>query len=177
MGVRRVGRGVRGSRGRDGFEQLYAAERDGLLRLAVLVGGDRGRAEDAVAEAFARVYPKWRAGGIERPALYLRRAVLNQLTGGFRRRAVERREAERLWGDDRGEPVLDVALSDRATLVEALAGLSEEHRAVLVLRYYEDRTEAEIAAVLDVPAGTVKSRCARALARLRDLLEEESVDA
>jgi RNA polymerase sigma-70 factor (sigma-E family) len=168
---------VRGRRGRDGFEELYAAERDGLLRLAVLVCHDRGRAEDAVAEAFARVYPKWRAGGVDRPAFYLRRAVLNQLTGGFRRRAVERREAERLWGDERGETVFDVLLSDRAALVEGLASLSENQRAVLVLRFYEDRSEAEIADILDVPTGTVKSRCARALARLRDLLEEERVDA
>jgi DNA-directed RNA polymerase specialized sigma24 family protein len=48
---------------------------------------------------------------------------------------------------------------------------------VLVLRFYEDRSEAEIAALLDISPGTVKSRCARALARLRDILEEESVDA
>ena len=86
------------AQGDEEFDRLYEAERDGLFRLAVLVCGDRARAEDAVAEAFARVLPRWRRGGIERPADYLRRSVLNELTGRHRRRVVERRHADRRDG-------------------------------------------------------------------------------
>ena len=165
-------------RGRDdrlpGFDAVYAEHRDALLRLAVLICGDRPRAEDAVAEAFARTYPRWRRGGVREPAWYLRRALVNELTQGFRHRAVERRAQARRTGDGRGHTSFDSEVSDRSSLTAALAALSDGQRAVLVLRFYEDLSEADTAAVLGIAPGTVKSRVSRALARLREALDAES---
>jgi RNA polymerase sigma-70 factor (sigma-E family) len=161
----------------DEFDEIYRAHRDGLFRLGVLICGDRVRSEDAVAEVFAKVLPRWRRGDIVEPTQYLRRAVVNELTGGFRRRAIERREAARHWGDHRGRPEIDAEISDHQSMRDALWMLPVDQRVVLVLRFYEDLSEADTAAVLGVPAGTVKSRTYRALARLRDLLKEEGVHA
>lgn len=156
------------------FDEIYRAHRADLFRLGVLICGDRARSEDAVAEVFAKVLPRWRAGTVlERPQMYLRRALVNELTGGFRRQAVERRVAARQWGDDRGRPQIDIEIAEHDRMAAALATLPTVQRAVLVLRYYADLSEAEIASLLDVPQGTVKSRASRALARLRELLDEE----
>ncbi len=176
-GGQRVCNGVwrRGQR-QDGFDELFDAHRDALFRLGMLICGDRSRSEDAVAESFARVYPRWRNGRVHEPAWYLRRVLVNELTQGFRRRAVERRVQERRTGDHRGGSSFDVELSDRASLGGALATLPEGQRAGLVLRFYEDLSEAETAAVLGIPPGTVKSRASRALARLREALEAEEED-
>lgn len=164
-------------RGSKEFDQIYTVHRDGLLRLGVLICGDRSRAEDAVAEAFAKVLPRWRRGVVEQPGYYLRRALVNELTGGFRRRALERREVSKRWGDDRGRQGVEVHVSEHMSMREALSSLPPAQRAVLVLRFYEDLSEAEIAALLDVSLGTVKSRTSRALARLREILQEENVHA
>lgn len=160
------------------FDEIYAAHRDDLFRLAVLICGDRTRSEDAVADVFAKVLPRWRSGTVlERPGPYLRRALVNELTGGFRRRALERRVAAKQWGDDRGRQPLDTQVSDHDEMYRMLGLLPVSQRAVLVLRYYADLSEAETADLLRVSPGTVKSRTSRAMARLRELLEGEIVDA
>lgn len=164
-------------RGHREFDEIYTAHRDRLFRLGLLICGDPARAEDAVAEAFAKVLPKWRRGGIEQPGYYLRRALVNELTGGFRRRALERREAAKRWGDDRGRQGVEVHVSEHTSMREALSCLPPAQRAVLVLRFYEDLSETETAALLDVSLGTVKSRTSRALVRLREILQEENVHA
>lgn len=79
--------------GDEGFDEIYRAHRDGLFRLGVLICGDAGRSEDAVADAFARVLPRWRGGAVERPGPYLRQALVNGLVGGYRRQAREQRVA------------------------------------------------------------------------------------
>lgn len=159
------------------FDEIYLAHRDGLYRLGLLICGDRARSEDAVAEAFAKVLPRWRRGTVEQPLHYLRRALVNELIGGFRRRAVERREAAKHWGDDRGRHGVETQVSEQDAMRQALSCLPLGQRAVLALRFYEDLTEAETARVLGVSLGTVKSRTSRALARLRDVLVEGSVHA
>lgn len=159
------------------FDEIYTDHRDGLFRLGLLICGDRTRSEDAVAEAFAKVLPRWRRGVVDQPGHYLRRAVVNELTGGFRRRALERREAARLWGDDRGRQGVDSHVSEHASMRDALFCLPVSQRAVLVLRFYEDLSEADTAKVLGVSLGTVKSRTSRALARLRSILQEEQIHA
>jgi RNA polymerase sigma-70 factor (sigma-E family) len=161
------------------FDDLYTAHRDGLFRLAILICGDATRSEDAVAEVFAKVLPRWRGSTVVGdPQRYLRRALVNELTGGFRRRAIERRVAAKRWGDDRGELRMEADVDARDQMRAALACLPTEQRAVLVLRYYADLTEAEIAELLKVSPGTVKSRASRAMARLRELLhDEEAIDA
>ena len=160
------------------FDEIYTAHRDDLFRIAVLICGDRARSEDAVADVFAKVLPRWRGGTVlEQPRSYLRRALVNELTGGFRRRALERRVAAKQWGDDRGQQALDTQVSEHDEMHRMLGRLPVAQRAVLVLRYYADLSEAETAELLRVSPGTVKSRTSRAMARLRELLEEEIVDA
>jgi RNA polymerase sigma-70 factor (sigma-E family) len=161
---------------RDGFSELYQSHRLGLLRLAYVLSGDQARAEDAVAEAVARVWPKWRSGRVRDPVKYLRRAVVNEVLRGSRRRALERRLAERRAGDHRGRRTLADHVTDHEAVWAALLELPSSQRVAIVLRYFEGLSEAEAAAVLGTRVGTVKSRVARGLARLRVTLKEH-VDA
>ena len=158
------------------LHRLIAAEQAPLFRIALAVCGDRHLAEEALAEAFARSWPALRAGSVDNPHAYLRRAVLNVLQGRFRRLAVERRARDRRDADGRGELDTASGVADRDVVLTALRRLPERQRAVVVLRYYEGLSEAEIAAELRIPAGTVKSTTARASARLRELLEEDRHD-
>jgi len=154
------------------FTELYWAQQGRLLRLAYLVSGDLGVAEDAVAEALARVWPRWQAGQVEDPGSYLRRAVVNEPLRGGRRRALERRAAQLHKGDDRGGRAVAEQVTDHETVWRALLALPAPQRIVIVLRYFEELSEAQIAVALRVPAGTVKSRLARGLDRLRLVLRE-----
>lgn len=156
--------------GRD-FAALYQAQRDRALRLAFLLCGDVHRAEEAVADAFARVYPHWRQGRVDDPERYLRRAVVNELRNRRRHRWVERREEARHRVPPRGALPEDAVL-ERDRLLAALAQLPPRQRAAVVLRFYEDLSEADTAATLGVAVGSVKSSVSRGLARLRDLLGE-----
>lgn len=149
-----------------GFEAIYRSRRDHLLRIALLVCGDRDVAEDVVAEVAANAWRRWDRGGINDPDAYLRRAVLNAVTDRFRRRGRERARSLRLHGDDRGGRELEDDVSDRATLIAALGRLPPAQRSVIVLRYFDGQTEAATAALLGTTVGTVKSRASRGLAAL-----------
>ena len=157
------------------FVDFAVARMPAVLSWAHRVTGDHGRAEDLVQHAFAATHRHWRRitpGGAE---AYARRAVLNAHLSWWRRGVrTERCVAqvpERAGGD------LTAAVDERDAMWAALATLPPRQRAVLVLRYYEDLPEAEIARVLDVSPGTVKSQAARGLARLRatrpELVREE----
>ncbi|HVL98345.1 MAG TPA: SigE family RNA polymerase sigma factor [Egibacteraceae bacterium] len=154
------------------FADVFAAHHGEALRLAYLLCGDPHRAEDAVAEAFTKMYRRWRRGGIEVPRAYVRRAVVNEVNSRFRRLALERREARRRHGDDRGARGADEDLADRDEVFRVLARLPARQRTAVVLRYYADLSEADTAAAMDVTVGTVKSCVSRGLSRLRELLEE-----
>lgn len=150
------------------FGRLFELHRRQLFKLAMLLSaGEREFAEDAVANAFLATFPRWSHGAVLDPGPYLRRSVINQITGGFRRRAVERRHvsSDLALRDvvDGGEKAVD----DRAVLWRALRALPPRQRATVVLRYYGDLTESEVADVLGVSIGTVKSQTARALVKLR----------
>jgi RNA polymerase sigma-70 factor (ECF subfamily) len=167
----------RGARGRDDtFAALFASERGPVLRFAYLLTGDLQLAEEVVADAFASMHARWRAGGVEEPERYLRRAVVNQVRGRFRRNATRRRfEAARA-------PVAPANASDeefaeRERVRRALLTLPPGQRAVVALRYLDDRSEAETAALLGVSVGTVKSQAAHALERLRRALDDDEGDA
>jgi RNA polymerase sigma-70 factor (sigma-E family) len=160
---------------RDDFETLYRAEATHLLRLAVLLCGDRDLAEDAVADAVARTWRNWDADRITDPSRYLRRAVVNAVTDRFRRRGRHREHLRRRSGDDRGAAVLADDVTNRRIVLDALAQLPPEQRAVVVLRYFDDRSEADIADLLGISAGTVKSRSSRGLTTLARLLEDREV--
>jgi RNA polymerase sigma-70 factor (sigma-E family) len=155
---------------RDGFAAVYARHAPGAYRLALRLCGDPSLAEDVVADAAAKVLVSWRGGRIDDDGAYLRRAVVNRLRSVQRRQAVERRWRDRRSGDHRGDLPF-TQRSDHADLfAAALKRLTFGQRAVVVLRYYEGLSEAEIARVLGCSRGTVKSQASRALARLRDLV-------
>lgn len=156
----------------DAFADAVRAYGPGAYRLALRLCDDPQRAEDAVADAFAKVWVQFRRGRVDAVGPYLRRAVVNQVTSGFRRRAVERRWLERRSGDDRGERALDAQAADAALFRAALAQLPERQRAAVVLRYWEDASEREIAETLGCTAGTVKRHLHRGVGRLRQLLTE-----
>jgi len=159
-----------------GFSEYVAARGPALLRTAYLLTGDHHAAEDLVQSVLARAVVRWR--GIEgSPDAYVRRALYHQHVSTWRRFRLRREEP---WADP--PDVVDVAAADGADTVErrlllrdALARLAPQQRAVLVLRFYEDRTEAETAALLGISAGTVKSHTRRALTRLRELAPELAV--
>jgi RNA polymerase sigma factor (sigma-70 family) len=158
-----------------------------LVRLALLMLGDLATAEDVVQDVYASLHRRSRAQGsaqgraptVEAPLPYVRAAVLNGCRSVLRRRAIARRVglAHRAALTDettvRASAESEVILSeDRRQVLGALDRLPRRRREVLVLRYYLGLSEAEIAAVLGISAGTVKSTAARALAALaRDLGE------
>jgi RNA polymerase sigma-70 factor (sigma-E family) len=158
-----------------GFADVFAAHHAEALRLAYLLSGDRDRAEDAVSDAFVKVYRQWRKGDVTSPGAYVRRAVVNEVNSRFRRLAVERREAARQWGDDRGSRAADDQVVDHDLMFRALQTLPERQRTAVVLRYYNDLSEQETADTMGVSVGTVKSSVHRGLARMRALLGDEVV--
>jgi RNA polymerase sigma-70 factor (sigma-E family) len=155
----------------ESFDAVVLAGYRSLARLAYLMAGDRETAEDIVAEAFARSWIPWQRGTVDELGPYVRRTVVNLCLQGQRRRFLERRSLERVHArppTPAEEPGLAVAhLID---LRRALQALSIEHRAVVVLRFFADLSEKETAEVLQLSAGTVKSRTARALKALRPLM-------
>lgn len=159
-----------------GTQELIDAHQARLFRVALAICGDPHTAEEAVADAVARCWPALSRSGVDDPGAYLRRTVVNVLHGRFRRLAVERRARERRNGDGRGDLDAAVDMAARDAVLRALRELPERQRAVVVLRFYEGLSEAEIATELGMPAGTVKSTAARASARLRVLLEEDRHD-
>jgi len=143
-----------------------------LLRSAYLLTGDQHLAEDLVQEALARTHRAWRR--LERPEnaeAYARKVMYHAQVSLWRRPKV----AEVMPGDLDPEPAGDDPAEDavqRLTLRRALLALTAKQRAVIVLRYFEDRTEAEAAQLLGVSISTVKTQTGRALERLRTLLPD-----
>jgi RNA polymerase sigma factor (sigma-70 family) len=140
-----------------GFALFYADRFAEAARLALLLTGDASVAEDLAQDAFARVRPRF--DGLDRPWPYLRAAVVNACRSHHRGRARELARARRVGVPD--DPVLGAD-----ELLDAVGRLPYRLRAVVVLRYYEDLSEREIADALGVRPGTVKSLSSRALARL-----------
>jgi len=171
--VRRL-REYRALAGGDEAEFSAFAARDGgqLLGFAFLLTGNRHDAEDLVQQALLRTAARWRAAR-QSPAGYSRTVVLNLVRDRWR--AQQRQQAETLSPDLTELPSgVDAAaiVLDRQVLLDACRILPLQQRAVLVLRYWEDRSVEETAAVLGCTGGTVKSQTHRALARLRDVLAD-----
>jgi RNA polymerase sigma-70 factor (sigma-E family) len=143
------------------FEAFFAATRRDMERLAYLLNGSATSAEEAVQDAYVRVYRRWLH--IDDPGPYLRRAVVNACTSAHRRRAVARR-----W--QAAVATADSYLDQPDELFDALRRLPARRRAVIVLRFYERLELHEIADALDVSTGTVKSTLHRALAQLKGQL-------
>jgi RNA polymerase sigma-70 factor (sigma-E family) len=148
------------------FREYVTARGSALLRMALLLTGNRADAEDLLQAALAKTYLAWDRIQ-DRAALdsYVKRAMVNTQISWWRRRRVEEYPAGELP---------DRALNDQVplndmqdTVRRALDRLPQRMRAAVVLRYYEDMTEPEIADVLGVSRGTVKSTMSRAVAKLR----------
>jgi RNA polymerase sigma-70 factor (ECF subfamily) len=158
------------------FREFVAARSPALLRLAYLVCGDHGLAEDLLQTTLARTYLAWRRlDGIESLEAYSRRVLVNTATSWWRRRW----RGERPTGDLPERPVGDHShqVVERDAIWQLLDTLPARQRAVIVLRYYEDLSEAEIAVQLGMAPGTVKSYASRALATLRTQLGSAATPA
>jgi RNA polymerase sigma-70 factor (sigma-E family) len=155
---------------RESFATVFNAHHRQAVRLAYLLTSDPHQAEDVAAEAFAKVYARWKKGEVRDVGAYLRRAVANEANSKLRRRYLERRESQRRTGDDRGVRLVDDRAAERDQVWQAIQRLPDRQRQAVVLRYYEDLSEAETAEILGCSVGTVKSQVSRGLTRLQDLI-------
>jgi RNA polymerase sigma-70 factor (sigma-E family) len=164
----------------EGFAQFVAARERALQRTAWLLTGDRWLAEDLVQTALVRTWPKWeRIRRRDDPEVYVRRVMVNTWATWLRRRWRGERATQSVPEvPARGDMAAEVAV--RIAIRSALASLTARQRAVLVLRVFDDLSEAQVARVLDCSVGTVKSTMSQAMtklrrdARLTDLMEAES---
>jgi RNA polymerase sigma-70 factor (sigma-E family) len=150
----------------DGFAEFVTERSQALLRIAWLLTGDSGKAEDLLQTALARVWPRWHrivSGG--NPEAYVRRTMITTYVSWWRRRWRFEVPGEPPDTGDRADVAGDSATRDAVR--RALAGLSRQQRAVVVLRYIEDLSVAETAQLLGCSAGTVKVQAGRALTALR----------
>jgi RNA polymerase sigma-70 factor (sigma-E family) len=163
-----------------GLPELFRRHHAELLHLAVLIVRDQPTAEDVVQDVFTRLHARGhRAGDLDQALAYLRAAVLNACRSVLRRQAVGRRlGCMRDWPysltTTRSAEQEAIRAEDCEEVLRALAALPARRREVLVLRYYLNLSEAEIAATLGISAGTVKSAAARGIAALARALKEES---
>lgn len=158
----------------DDFAAWARSRQGALLRAAVLLTGDEASAKDLVQEALIKVADRWTRLRDDRPEAYARRIIYRDSISAWRRtRRIEVRAQtpEQALHDPAGDWVAG------ADVREALLRLTQKQRAVLVLRYYEDLPEAEIAQALGIGAGTVKSQAHVGLRRLREALEAQRVTA
>ncbi|WP_346620663.1 SigE family RNA polymerase sigma factor [Blastococcus montanus] len=151
----------------DAFEAFVAARSGELLRTAVLLTRDRGHAEDLLQTALVKAYRRWgRISGDPFP--YVRRVLVTSAASWWRLRSTQ--EIVSLPAHDPATPDGTDAVAERERLAEALATLPPRMRAVLVLRYAEDLSEAATAELLRCSVHTVRSQTVRGLARLRAVL-------
>jgi RNA polymerase sigma-70 factor (sigma-E family) len=155
-------------------EDYVAARGTALLRSAYLLTGDRLMAEDLVQTTLLKVWPRWgEITALGDPHAYVRRALLTTYLSWRRRPSF----FERPSVISRDVPVGDADPDLRLVLVAALTRLPRRQRATVVLRYFEDLTEAQAAEVLGCSIGTVKSQTAKALRTLRHLLGDLDLEA
>lgn len=151
----------------DTFDRFFRAEVAAVQRSLTVTLGDADLAADATAEAMERAFARWsKVGAYDNPAAWVYRVGLNWATSRWRK---HRRE---VLAADRADVPAEVTTTADPELARALARLEVDQRAVVVLRYHLDWSEADTATALGIAPGTVKSRLSRALARLAVMLEE-----
>jgi RNA polymerase sigma-70 factor (sigma-E family) len=151
------------------FRTFFLVQNENLRRLGLFLTGDPHRAADLAQEALARTYRHWRRIRNEDPGPYARRILVNLVRSQHRRTLLDRRHEQMAASVTAGATA---RVDEWLRVTEALKTLPPIRRATVVLRFYEDMTEAEIARTLDRPIGTVKSDIHRALKKLRPLLED-----
>ncbi len=167
---------MRGTQSEDDVSTFVAARWAVLVRFGVLLTGDRGHAEDLVQSALEKCWPRWSQIGDAAHERYVKAAMANLASSRWRRR----RFREVPLGPPHDARLSGAGPADqqasRDELWRLLQGLTPRMRAVVVLRYAEDLSEAETARLLGCSVGTVKSQSSRALARLREALNANQDD-
>lgn len=145
------------------FDEFVREHRSSLLKFAMVLTGDLRLAEDLVSDALDRAYESWtRIALMDRPVAYLRKAIVSAYLSTRRRWA---RDLSRFFVREPGEET--AAVDERRAMVSRLAKLTSRQRSVVVLRYYADRDDDEIAEMVGCSPATVRSHAARALRALR----------
>ncbi len=147
------------------FTTFVAANYSRLLHLANLIVGDRNRAEDLLQGVLTKAYVRWPSVRQQNPVGYVRNALVNARTDSWRKRAREQPVGE--FPEAQTNVDHGGLVADRDAVHRVMAALTHRERVVVVLRFYENLSVAETATVLGMRSSTVKSTCARALAKLR----------
>ncbi|MBT2209458.1 MULTISPECIES: SigE family RNA polymerase sigma factor [Actinomadura] len=154
---------------------LYSANYRSLVRLAAMLVRDAGTAEEVVQDAFVAMHGGWRRLRDPDKALsYLRQSVVNRSRSVLRHRAVVEKYAPKGLPDAPSAEAGAIGELERSAVIDALSGLPARQREALVLRYYADLSEAEIANAMGISRGAVKSHTARGMTALRNVLEQFS---
>jgi RNA polymerase sigma-70 factor (sigma-E family) len=155
--------------------ELYTLHYKPLVRLSALLLRDIGAAEEVVQDAFIEMHKGWlRLRDTEKALSYLRQAVVNRSRSVLRHRVVVDRNAPKPAPDMPSAEHGAFALLERSAVIAALRQLPERQREAVVLRYYADMSEAQIADAMGISRGAVKSHTSRAMAALRSVLEPDS---
>jgi RNA polymerase sigma-70 factor (sigma-E family) len=158
------------------FEEFSREQLPGLVRFAAVLTGDRDLAQDIVQDALVRAHLRWsRVSAADRPDLYLRKMVVNGYLS-WRRRWYQRSVRpipDTSWIAEPAAADPATRIADHDQLAALLSGLSRAQQAAIVLRFYEDRDDSEIAAVLGCAVGTVRSHISRGLSALRVRMRKE----
>ncbi len=155
--------------------ELYASHYRSLVRLAMLLVRDIGTAEEVVQDSFVAMHGGWRRLRDSEKALsYLRQSVVNRSRSVLRHRVVVDRNAPKPPPDMPSAEHGAIALLERSAVIAALRTLPARQREALVLRFYGDMSEAQIADAMQISKGAVKSHTARAMATLRTTLERDA---
>jgi len=153
---------------------MYTAEYRSLVRMSVVLVGDVPTAEEVVQDSFIAMYGAWRRlRNIDRAVSYLRRSVVNRSRSVLRRRIVADRHAPRHEPDMPSAEQGAITQLERRAVIAALRSLPARQREAVMLRYYLDLSEEEVASAMKISRGAVKSHTARARAALRSVLELE----
>jgi RNA polymerase sigma-70 factor (sigma-E family) len=153
--------------------EIYGAHYRSLVRLAMLLVRDAATAEEVVQDSFVAMHSAWRRLRDNEKALsYLRQAVVNRSRSVLRHRVVVDRNAPKPPPDMPSAEHGALTLLERSDVIHALRRLPVRQREALVLRYYLDLPEAQIAATMGISKGAVKSHTARAIASMRAALEQ-----
>ena len=153
----------------DEFRRFTAARWPGLVRTAYLLTGDLGHAEDLAQTTLIKAYRSWsRVRRVDDIDAYVRKILVNANRSRFRSKRPVEYSVATVPEHPTAAPDASRAVEERDVLFTALAGLPPRQRAIVVLRYWEDLAEGDVAELLGCSVGTVKSQASRALAKLRN---------
>jgi len=154
---------------------LYSANYQSLVRLAAILVRDTATAEEVVQDAFVAMHGAWRRlRDTEKALSYLRQSVVNRSRSVLRHRAVVDKYAPKPAPDAPSAEQGAITLLERSAVIAALRALPARQREALVLRYYADLSEAQIASAMGISRGAVKTHTVRGTSALRTALEQES---